>query len=60
MIKSLREKYNAEFKQEEYEAFLKDIDSYFDRKVDFKIAETPIFLPDELALNHSTFFQIQK
>ncbi|MFZ1321014.1 MAG: hypothetical protein WAT71_05615 [Ignavibacteria bacterium] len=48
MIKSLREKYNAEFKQEEYEAFLKDIDSYFDRKVDFKIAETPIFLPDEL------------
>ncbi len=46
MIKSLREKYNSEFTEEKYNSLVKDLDSEFNHKVDFRIAETPIFLPE--------------
>jgi hypothetical protein len=45
LIKRLREKYNSEFSEERYMIFLKDIDSAFGQKVEFRIAETPVFLP---------------
>lgn len=48
MIKHLREKYNSEFTQSKYEEFVKDMDSEFNYKIDFRIAETPIFLPNYL------------
>ena len=48
MIKSLREKYNSEFTQSAYEKFVKDMDSEFNYHIDFRIAETPIFLPKYL------------
>ncbi len=48
MIKELREKYNAEFSEEKYEDFLADLNSSFNHKIDFRIAETPIFLPQDL------------
>ena len=48
MIKSLREKYISEFTQSKYEDFVKDMNSEFDYKIDFRIAETPIFLPKHL------------
>ncbi|HMQ70802.1 MAG TPA: hypothetical protein PKC58_17635 [Ignavibacteria bacterium] len=48
MIKSLREKYISEFTESKYEEFVKDMNSEFDYKIDFRIAETPIFLPKKL------------
>ncbi|HQY51315.1 MAG TPA: hypothetical protein PLD63_03005 [Ignavibacteria bacterium] len=47
MIKSYREKYNSEFSNENYKSMVEELDSAFGTKIDFKIAETPIFLPDE-------------
>ncbi len=47
MIKELREKYNKEFTQEKYNAFLKDINSAY-KPIEFNISETPIFIPAEL------------
>lgn len=48
MIKTIRDAYNANFTDEKYNAFLKDINSSFNYKVKFKIAETPVFLPKAL------------
>lgn len=48
MIKHLREKYNREFKEENYKQLLKDLDGEFNKHIEFHIAETPIFLPDNL------------
>ncbi|MBK8982929.1 MAG: hypothetical protein IPM38_11545 [Ignavibacteria bacterium] len=47
MIKSYREKFNSGFDQNSYEAMVHDLNTTFDSKIDFKIAETPIFLTDE-------------
>lgn len=48
MIPHYREKYNTEFSEEKYRTFLKDLDSTFNSHIDFRIAQTPIFLPKEL------------
>ncbi|WP_296698683.1 hypothetical protein [Algoriphagus sp.] len=48
MIPSLREKFNAEFSKDKYDAFLKDIANDFDYAPTFRIAETPFFIPDDL------------
>lgn len=48
MIKSLRDKYNSEFSESVYNNFVKDLDAEFNFKIEFRIAETPIFLPDDL------------
>lgn len=47
MIKELRDKYIKEFTQEKYDAFVKDINSVYN-PIEFKISETPIFIPAEL------------
>ena len=47
MIRELREKYIKEFTQEKYEAFVKDINSAY-KPIEFKISETPVFIPAEL------------
>ena len=47
MIPELREKFNAEFKQEVYEQFLEDINSSLKYPTDFRISETPLFLSEE-------------
>lgn len=48
MIPHLREKFNSEFKQETYNNFLTELNSILKYPVDFRVAETPIFLPDSL------------
>jgi hypothetical protein len=48
MIKELRKKFNAEFTQEKYEAFLNDINTSLKYPADFRISETPFFLSDNL------------
>ncbi|MCO6496477.1 MAG: hypothetical protein J5I50_02320 [Chitinophagaceae bacterium] len=45
MIPELRKKFNENFRQETYEAFLKDLDSKHPGHVTFRVAETPIFIP---------------
>ena len=45
MVPSIREAYNAAFTPEKYEAFLKDLHSAWPGQIDFRVAETPIFIP---------------
>ena len=48
MVPSLRKKYNSEFTQDKYSAF--EFDLYTSQRfpVDFRVAETPLFLSKEL------------
>lgn len=48
MIKHLRERYNANFKQENYEAMLNWIEQTYGHRPPFHIAETPVFISNEL------------
>jgi hypothetical protein len=48
MIPDIRERYNAHFTEERYQAFLQDVYDQFDHKPGFRIAETPVFVPKEL------------
>ena len=48
MIESIRNRFNSEFSQEKYQAFLQDIASDFDFAPTFRIAETPFFIPKAL------------
>jgi hypothetical protein len=47
MIKELRQAYNAAFTQEKYEAFLTHLYSLHNHKPNFRIGETPVFIPDD-------------
>jgi hypothetical protein len=48
MIPELRKKFNKEFTQEKYEAFLNDLNTSLKYPVDFRISETPLFLSEDL------------
>jgi hypothetical protein len=48
MIPELRKKFNSEFSEARYNKFIKDLESVFGYKIEFRIAETPIFLPEDL------------
>ncbi len=50
MIPELRKKYNSEFTQLKYDNFLKDINTSLKYPSDFRISETPVFLPDDFAV----------
>ena len=45
MIPELRKKFNEEFSEKKYEEFLSDLKSKYPNALDFRIAETPIFVP---------------
>jgi hypothetical protein len=45
LIPELRKKFNSEFTEKKYQKFLSDLDSAFGYHIEFRIAETPIFLP---------------
>jgi len=47
MIKEYRNKFNKEFTQAKYEALLQDIGQEYKHKPKFKVAETPIFIPND-------------
>src|SRR5690606_1817456 len=47
MIKELREIFNREFNDDNYQIFLVELESQNDSKIEFRIAETPIFLLGE-------------
>ena len=45
MVPELRKKYNEQFTQEKYEAYVKDLEAVYPGQLDFRIAETPVFVP---------------
>jgi len=49
VIKSLREKFNAAFSKESYEKQRKDLEARVGVPIEFRTAETPLFIPYELA-----------
>jgi len=53
MIPSIRETYNQAFTEENYQAFLNELFVEFGHEIDFRIAETPVFIP--LALRNRIF-----
>lgn len=54
MIASLRQNYNASFSKEKYAAMLDEIEHRFHHRPPFRIAETPVFIPDTL---HQQLFE---
>ncbi len=47
MQQDLRSKYNSSFTIEKYKAFLSDLDSLHPGALEFRVAETPIFIPKQ-------------
>lgn len=47
MIPALRKAYNEAFTKEKYEAFLKDLNAAHPGAIEFRVAETPIFVPKD-------------
>ena len=45
MVPQLRQQYNQDFTPEKYEAFLQEINSLYPGQLDFRVAETPVFIP---------------
>ncbi len=48
MVPELRDRYNAAFTDERYQAFLDYIADTWNHRPPFKVCETPVFVPDEL------------
>ncbi len=47
MIPAIRKAYNEAFTKEKYEAFLKELHGVHRGELDFRVAETPIFVPKD-------------
>ena len=47
MIPHLRKQFNESFTEEKYQSFLKDLDSKHPGAIEFRVAETPVFVPDD-------------
>lgn len=48
MQKEIRQKYNASFSQEKYKNFLSDLNKATSKPIEFRVAETPVFVPKYL------------
>jgi hypothetical protein len=48
MINELRQHYNKHFSQQQYEKMLQQIETHYQCKIPFRVAETPLFVPDAL------------
>ncbi len=49
MVPALRKKYNEAFTPENYLAFLQEIEMLYPKQLDFRLAETPVFIPKEFS-----------
>jgi len=49
MVPELRKKYNYEFSKSKYEAFINELSNVYPGQLDFRSAETPIFIPKDFA-----------
>ena len=50
MIPSIRQQFNESFTPEKYEAMIAEIHKDFPNQLDFRVAETPVFVPKELKI----------
>jgi hypothetical protein len=48
MIPAIRHQYNAAFRPASYDAFLRDLNTAMRYPADFKVSETPLFMPADL------------
>lgn len=47
MIPAIREQYNQQFTEEKYQAFIEGLNNVYPGQLDFRVAETPVFVPKE-------------
>ncbi len=47
MIPSIRQQYNERYKEENYQFYIEDLNQVYPGQLDFRIAETPIFIPKD-------------
>src|SRR6187399_25552 len=47
MVPAIRRDYNKNFTKEKYEAFLNDLNSVHPGAIEFRVAETPVFVPKD-------------
>ncbi|MEJ7913274.1 MAG: hypothetical protein WKF70_08975 [Chitinophagaceae bacterium] len=47
MVPEIRRQYNSEFTPDKYAAFLRELNNIHPGQLDFRIAETPLFIPKE-------------
>ena len=47
MVPEIRDQFNKNFSEEKYQLFLKDLNSKHPGAIDFRVAETPIFIPKD-------------
>jgi hypothetical protein len=45
MVSSIRKAYNEQFTEEKYKSFLNELDSKYPGTIEFRLAETPVFIP---------------
>ncbi len=48
MIPSIRNHFNQQFTEQKYKAFLEELYTRFGHEIEFRIAETPVFIPRDL------------
>lgn len=48
MLSEVRQKYNQRFKQADYEALIEMVHADYPNQLEFRLAETPVFVPKEL------------
>ena len=46
MIPAIRKEYNQKFKEEDYIKFIKDLNNVYPGHLEFRVAETPVFVPE--------------
>jgi len=49
MIRSVRKAFNKSFSEEKYQAFLNDLQSKHPGAIEFRVAETPVFIPKDFS-----------
>src|SRR5690606_3518044 len=47
MITAYRERYNQEFSEDKYEGYLKELQGLYPGQLDFRVAESPVFVPPD-------------
>jgi hypothetical protein len=47
MVPAIRKEFNQNFTKEKYETFLKDLNSVHEGAIEFRVAETPVFVPKD-------------
>lgn len=56
MVKELRIRYNNSFSEEKYEKLIEEINLEFPNQLDFRVAESPVFIDRELKIKVLTAF----